>query len=67
MKKRIIAIFMTALLAVSAISLVGCDEEEKDLNKAKSWDYDGDGRLNEREQKDYEDYYRKAYEYERTH
>lgn len=66
MKKLIIILSIITMLSMSALA-VGCGGSssggDKDLFDAKSWDYDGDGKLNKNELKDYGDFYQDAYDY----
>lgn len=66
MKKFLLALLLIVSLC-SASVLTGCtggsDYSEKDLFEADAWDYDGDGKLNDKELNDYGDFYQDAYDY----
>ncbi|MGN0592210.1 MAG: hypothetical protein ACI4JQ_03055 [Ruminococcus sp.] len=60
----ILAIAMVLGMAVMAIGCGGSSSSSgKDLFDAKSWDYDGDGKLSGRELDGYADFYQDAYDY----
>lgn len=65
MKKLSIILVIAMMLGISAMA-TGCSgssSSDKDLFDAGSWDYDGDGKLNKDELKDYGDFYQDAYDY----
>ena len=66
MKKLSLILAITMMLGMSCLTM-GCGGSsgggDNDLFDAKSWDYDGDGKLNKNELKDYGDFYQDAYDY----
>lgn len=67
MKKLSLILAVAMMLGMSAM-ITGCGGSSgssggKDLFDAKSWDYDGDGKLNNDELKDYGGFYQDAYDY----
>ncbi len=66
MKKLSLILAIAMMLGMSGMA-TGCGGSsgggDKDLFDAKSWDYDGDGKLNKNEFKDYGDFYQDAYDY----
>lgn len=65
--KKLCIILAIITMVSTVVMTTGCGSSsnsgEKDLFDAKSWDYDGDGKLNDKEQKDYGDFYQDAYDY----
>ena len=65
MKK--VSLILVAVIALSSLSVfTGCgssSSDSTDLYDAKSWDYDGDGKLSGRELDGYSDFYSDAYKY----
>ncbi len=66
MKKLSLILAIAMMLGMSCLTM-GCGGSscggDKDLFNAKSWDYDGDGKLNKDELNDYGDFYQDAYDY----
>ncbi len=64
---RKLSLILAAVIAAGiAVTLTGCgggSSGGKDLYDADSWDYDGDGKLNNKELGDYADFYQDAYDY----
>ncbi len=66
MKK--LSLILAAVIAAGMMSVfTGCGGGSSsgggDLFDADSWDYDGDGKLNNKEMGDYADFYQDAYDY----
>lgn len=59
----ILAIITMGSIVVMSTGCGSSSSDEKDLFDAKSWDYDGNGKLNDDELGDYADFYQDAYEY----
>ncbi|MGN0630875.1 MAG: hypothetical protein ACI4JN_06065 [Ruminococcus sp.] len=66
MKKVSLILAMIMMIGLAAMA-TGCGgssgSSEKDLYDAKSWDYDGDGKLSGRELDGYSNFYKGAYDY----
>lgn len=66
MKKIIKGMAIISLIGIISFSMTGCGGSSsagKNLNDAKSWDFDGDGNLNSREREKYGYYLNDAYNY----
>lgn len=62
MLKKFVSVLLVILSCLSMSMLfTGCDDDssydDKDLRDADAWDYDGDGKLNQKELEDYGDFY----------